>query len=460
MIASNVSNASTPGYVRRSVLLTETLSGASSTGVRSDGVARATNATLTAQRMSAGSDLAQASVLASAWNSLSARLGNTTDGAGLFNMLSNLESAIATAAETPESAASLTSILDTAKALTGEFRSLSQHVSAERQEADLEIAAGVEQVNAALKSIEALNIKIASSDRTSSRAAALMDERQRQIDTISEYLPVDVINREAGSVDLVTREGVFLLAGKARQIEFTPASSISPGDTLEGGELSGLTVNGLDLTPGQPSYSSISSGLFGALFTLRDEELPAFSEQLDTVAGDLVARLSSPDADPTLADGAQGLIMDLEPGAGPGLAGRLAINPLADPAQGGQISRLRDGLGATEAGPPGNNSILSALFDAMTATREISSGRLQGSFSATGLAATFASSTGQMRVASESVQSSAAAQHSLLSEAEQTETGVDVDEQMQLLLLVEQAYAANARVIETANQMLQRLMEI
>ena len=45
-------------------------------------------------------------------------------------------------------------------------------------------------------------------------------------------------------------------------------------------------------------------------------------------------------------------------------------------------------------------------------------------------------------------------------EAELSETGVDIDSQMQDLLTIEQAYAANARVIEIANQMLQRLMEI
>ena len=39
-------------------------------------------------------------------------------------------------------------------------------------------------------------------------------------------------------------------------------------------------------------------------------------------------------------------------------------------------------------------------------------------------------------------------------------TGVDVDAQMQDLLLIEQAYAANARVIEIASQMIDRLMEI
>jgi len=41
-----------------------------------------------------------------------------------------------------------------------------------------------------------------------------------------------------------------------------------------------------------------------------------------------------------------------------------------------------------------------------------------------------------------------------------SETGVDIDSQMQDLLAIEQAYAANARVIEIANQMMQKLMEI
>jgi flagellar hook-associated protein 1 FlgK len=39
-------------------------------------------------------------------------------------------------------------------------------------------------------------------------------------------------------------------------------------------------------------------------------------------------------------------------------------------------------------------------------------------------------------------------------------TGVDIDAQMQDLLLVEQAYAANARVIEVAGQMIKQLMEL
>ncbi|MFQ5439730.1 MAG: flagellar basal body rod C-terminal domain-containing protein, partial [Paracoccaceae bacterium] len=39
-------------------------------------------------------------------------------------------------------------------------------------------------------------------------------------------------------------------------------------------------------------------------------------------------------------------------------------------------------------------------------------------------------------------------------------SGVDTDQEMQKLLLIEQAYAANSRVVSTIDQMLQTLMEI
>jgi flagellar hook-associated protein 1 FlgK len=47
-----------------------------------------------------------------------------------------------------------------------------------------------------------------------------------------------------------------------------------------------------------------------------------------------------------------------------------------------------------------------------------------------------------------------------LREAETLETGVDTDRELQNLLVIEQAYAANARVLQTLDQMIQRLMEL
>jgi flagellar hook-associated protein 1 FlgK len=460
IVATNVANASTPGYVRRSVLLGETLVGGRTSGVTATGVARSADAALTAERRSLSSDVAQASLMSSTWQVLSSRLGDDAEGTGLFSKFSKFEAALSASVTSPESGTQLAALLDSANAVVAELNSLSKLVSQQRSEADREIADGVNVVNKALKQIEELNGLLVGVDGSTSQAAALMDERQRTLDTIAEYLPIEVVAREGGAIDIITVEGVYLVAGKAKQLEFSPANSFGANMTLDSGTLSGLTIDGQNLTPGASSYAAVSSGMFGALFTLRDTDLPAFGAQLDMIANDLVTRLSNDSIDPTKTPGDFGLFVDTGTPGDPGLAGRIDINALIDPSQGGSLWRLRDGVGAAVEGPPGDNSILSAMSDAFTKIQSIDSNGIQGSFSAAELVAHVASITGQSRISHESVLSSASTQHDLLMEAELSETGVDIDSQMQDLLSIEQAYAANARVIEIANQMMQKLMDI
>lgn len=460
IVATNVANASTPGYVRRSITLSETVLAGKSTGVTSSGVSRAYDTAIKAQRRELTSDVAQSSVMASTWKSISTQIGDTSDGDGLFKTFSDFETALSRAVSTPESTSSATALLQSAKNITDELNSLSEMVSTQRAEADREIADGVDIVNDALKQIEDLNTRLAGTDRTSSEAAALMDERQRVLDTIAEYVPIQTVDRDYGSIDVLTTEGVFLVAGKAREIQFTPSSAFGPNQTIENGSLSGMTVDGVDVTPGASSFGAVSGGLFGALFTLRDQDLPALSDQLDTIAGQLISRLSDDSIDPTKTAGDPGLFVDSDPAGGAGLASRITINAAVDPDQGGAVWRLRDGLGATTSGATGNQSILQGMYDAFTAIQTVSADGFQGGYSATGMAAQLSSLAGQSRVYHESVLSSAETQYGILVEAEQSETGVDVDTELQELMLVEQAYAANARVIEVASQMIKTLMEL
>ncbi len=459
-VASNVANATTPGYVRRSVILGETLIGGNTTGVRGTGIARAEDLALSAQRRALSSDLAQTNSLASTWQSLSARLGDGAGISGLFQTFSGFETALANAATSPESGTDAAVVLSSARAIVQEFQNLSSLATNLRAEADREIADGVRIVNSALKQVEELNGRIAGTDRSSNQAAALFDERQRALDTIAEYLPIQTVEGNSGTINVLTREGVFLLAGKAREIEFTPSAAFGPGQTLDNGALSGLSVDGTTLTPGAATYGAVSSGLFGALFTLRDTDIPGFSAQLDTLAGNLVARLSDDAIDPTKTPGEAGLFIDPDTGGGVGLAGRLAINAAVDPAQGGEIWRLRDGLGASVPGPAGNASILQGMLDAVTSVETVNGNGIQGAFSSAEMVAYFSSLTGQTRLQHETVLASTVSQYTMLSEAEQAKSGVDIDAQMQDLLLIEQAFAANARVIQVASQMLDRLMEI
>jgi flagellar hook-associated protein 1 FlgK len=460
IVATNVANASTPGYVRRALNIGENLIGGQTAGVQSNGVTRSGSDALTRERLSLSSDLAQSNILSSTWQSISSQLGNAIAGGGLFQAFSDFETALSNAAASPESSVNLAALLSAAEGITQEFNTLSDDIVDLRSQTDSQIAQGISRVNEALVRVQDLNAQIAGTNRDTNKAAALFDERQRHLNTIADHLPVQAIERESGTIDVITSEGVFLLASDARTIEFSQSFAFDPSQTLEGGSLSGLTVDGTDITPGAPTFAAVSSGVLGALFQLRDQDLPRFGNQLDTLAKDLITRLSDASIDPSSAAGADGLFVDSDLASSPGSAGRIAVNAAVDPKAGGSILRFRDGLEATSAGPPGNNTILTNILSAVTSVQSVNVNGLQGNFSSSELAAQLSSVVGQTSLSYAAVQSSTLAQHSALLEAEQTEIGVDVDAQLQELLLIEQAYAANARIIEVASQMLNQLLEI
>lgn len=460
IVASNIANANTPGYVRRSLLLAESLVGGSTNGVGSDGLARAMDPAATLERRHLSSDLSQAGVLSSTWQTLSTRIGDSVEGSGLFQTFADFETALSAAAVTPESTATLDKLLKSASGITRELQELSSLVGSLRAEADRSIMESVGDINGALSKIEALNTKIAGSSRDEHGRAALLDERGRVLDQLAEHLPIRTIAREHDMIDVITAEGVYLLAGTAREVEFTPSNSFGPSASIQSGNLSSLTVEGTDITPGSASYGATSSGLLGALFTLRDQDLPEFGARLDGVAADLVGRFSDSAVDPTLAAGANGLFDDPSAAGTTGLAGRISINAAADPDQGGELSRLRDGIGAVAAGPPGSSVVLENMLASFRRVAPVNQGALQGNFNSIELAAHLSSITGQQRVHRDSVHSSLKAQFTAASRAEQSASGVDTDQQMQELLLIEEAYSANARVIEIARQMMDQLLEL
>lgn len=459
-VATNVANAGTAGYVRRSISISESIAGGETSGVKSNGYVRAGNEALSSERRSSLSDLSQSNILSTTWRSIATQVGDTADGGQLFQAFSSFETELANAAQTPESTTQSAAVLASANNIINEFHQLSRMSSDMRREADSEIASGVSVLNQALKNVESMNGRLSSVKPGSSAEAALLDERQRALDTISEYVPIQTVARDSGVVDVLTTQGVFLVAGAARQVEFSPSSAFEPGQTIENGLLSGLTVDGLDITPGADTFGAISGGMLGALFQVRDEDAPGLSTKLDALASDLITRLSADSIDATKIPGEQGFFVDSDPLGGAGIASRLQINAAIDPSQGGELRRMRDGIGSVTPGLEGSATILNNLTAAFTSVNPLNTAGLNGSFTATEGIAHLSSVIGQTRINRDAILSSATVQYDALVQAERTETGVDIDVQMQDLLLVEQAYAANARVIEVASQLMNILMEI
>ena len=132
---------------------------------------------------------------------------------------------------------------------------------------------------------------------------------------------------------------------------------------------------------------------------------------------------------------------------------------MIDPAA-GESWRIRDGLGALAAGEVGNATLLNALNAALTEGRVPASGGFSGSsVSASGLASEFLSRVGVDRQTADAYTTFAAARQTTLLELE-LEGGVDSDQELQDLLLIEQSYAANARVIQVIDEMMRSILEL
>lgn len=462
IVSSNIANALTPGYARRDVSVSETITGGQGAGVSIDGVTRAANPVLTNDRRVAESMMMRDQTVASAYATFNEALGEPGDPFSLFTQYQNLESALRSLSQTPESRPLQAQALDAAKALVETFHQLSGKTQASRQTADAQIAQQVGVVNSALGQIVDLNKEISTAGASGRDVAALEDQRQKLIDEVSSIVPVKEIARGNGKVDLITTEGVFLIAGSAREIRFQPASAIAPDSAYPGGGLSGLTVEGVDITPGSGSQG-LQQGQLAGLFEVRDQIAPAFQAQLDALARDLIERLEG--VDPTLAPGQPGLFTDagsaLDPAMEVGLAGRIALNAAADPDQGGAMWRLRDGLGAASEGPLGNADVVNILLDSLTQLKTLPAGAgISGQMSAADAAAQVSTAVGSARISAETRLASNSARTQSLTDAEHAATAVDTDLELQKLLQIEQAFAANARVIQTADDMLRTLMEL
>lgn len=455
IVSSNVANSLTEGYGRRSL-------GAQSGGlggVEVGSVTRFVDRGVLADRRVADGRLGGFEFLVSTMNRVEDAVGRAGESGSISSRIVAVEAALIDAAADPSSVSRLASLSDRMTDLTDGLYTASKEVQQLRVEADTSISDQIQLLNKSLEQVDSLNDDIQRSIATGNDPSSLMDQRQVVIDKISEIVPVREIDRGRGQIALMTPTGATLLDGQPAVFGFVQNSVITPDMTLASGGLSGITINGAPIAT--DGLGKLTGGTLGAAFQARDVELVNAQEGLDAIAADLIERFQSPTVDPTLAAGQAGLLTDSGTAFDPlnitGLSQRIALNAAVDPAQGGVLTNFRDGINATAPGSSGDSSLLQSLRFALD--EPSASGTDPTQQSAASRASNFESGIGAQRLNYDAELSFSTARWEGLKEAEAA-GGVDTDYEMQMLLRVEQSFAANARVIQTVNTLMQRLMEI
>lgn len=461
VVSGNIANALTPGYARRSLELTT--SALAGNGVRVVGVTRHQDPVLLANRRAADADMSSANALATFHSGLEKLVGRADDANGLSARFARFESSLITAASLPDSTQRLDQAARAASDLSGALNVAAEGVRQMRSDADRTIGKQVDKLNQTLQDIEALNAKIPAIRNSGGDIGALQDQRQILIDLINELVPVNVIARQNDQVSLYSDGGLILLEGTAASFSFTTTGETMPHMTVANGLLSGLALNGEPVRV-SGDFAQIRGGALAAQFEIRDDLAIQAQTDLDTAARDLIERFETPGLDPTATATDPGLFTDngarFDPTAPAGLALRIDLNSVVDPDKGGDSWRLRAGLGAALSGNPGDATQLQAFGAVLDSPRPITGASFgTGNMRGAEIAEALQSQAGAAAHAATTRQSFAATAQ-LEMQKIVAENGVDSDVELQRLMQIEQAYAANARIVAVVDELMDTLLRL
>lgn len=462
LVSSNIANAGTTGYARRELELASRSSERGG-GVSVTGVNRVLNSGLLADSRLVQADVGASGTVSDFHVAMEQLFGTGQEASSLGQTLTTFESALSSAAARPDNDTRLGNVLTAATDLADKLNSISDSIQAERTTADNAIAKDVTRLNAALEQVAALNKQIVSLSAQGKDASSLVDSRQAVIDGISDIVPTKEVPRENGRIALFTVGGAILLDGtEPASISFESAGNVTAEMSVANGALARLTFNGKPLTAGQ--MDMFSGGTISANFAIRDELAPEYQQQIDGFARDLYDRLADPAVDSSLNAGDAGIFTDaqgaLDPANETGFAGRISVNTSIDPSDGGDLWRIRTGVNAAAAGDSGDSALLGRISAALSDTRLPASANMtQQSRSLQTMAAYLSSSASTNRIQAEAAALQDSSHQNSLKAALLAD-GVDTDKEMESLLALERAYSANAKVFQTANDMLDAILRL
>ena len=296
VISSNVANANSVGYSRRTMAPVQSLVGERTSGVRTGEIERVLDVIVQKQLRLETSGAAYTSTMARFAAELDRLFGQPGGVGALDTALNDFTQSIQELAGDPASYSARSGVLQTGDILAGRIATIAESVQALRSEAEGRITSAVNRANDLLKGIAKLDTDIISSPG-SVTAPGLLDERDRMITELSQLMDIQTMPGQNGSIAITTLGGLTLFNGGAPvTLHFDGRGRLGPealyaNDATRGvGTITAVTLGGLptDVIGG----NLIRSGEIAAALELRDKTLVDVQRQLDELAAGLSRALS------------------------------------------------------------------------------------------------------------------------------------------------------------------------
>jgi flagellar hook-associated protein 1 FlgK len=280
-VSDNIANVNTPGYVRKTVDQRPLVVTGTGMGVEVTGISRVTDQYLQLASMTAASD-------ASRWNSISTYLDNVQslfgDPSGknyFFSRLDDIYGAFAAAANDPSSGLSRGQALNAIQDMLSETRRINDQVNQLGETIDSKIKADIERANDLLAQINRLNGDITRAQLVNQDASGAANIQAQLLDELSTIMNIKVAQRPVGGVDVRSAEGVKLAGDGAAILKYNRVDGTR-------GYISAVPVGGVTEVP-----IRVDSGNVRGLLDLRNEKLPAISDELGEFVSRAVEQLNA-----------------------------------------------------------------------------------------------------------------------------------------------------------------------
>jgi flagellar hook-associated protein 1 FlgK len=443
----NMANATTPGYQRQEVVLTDPapveLPGVGGhpnyvgQGVSVQEIQRVSNAFLS---RSVRAQTGQAGT----WSAISTALAqleplfSEPSSSGLAEAMNAFFAAWQTLSENPASLPARTALLGQAQQLVSTFQNLSQQLQNEQSNLDQTVVSQVGQVNDLAQQIAALNGAIGAATGTGSQPNDLLNQRGELLTQLSKLANITYMQNPNGSVDVYLGNQLLVQNQTTLTLEakLNPATGVHDVVFQDGAvpELSSGTLYGTMTVRGMSVGGSLSG------------DIPTYASQLNTLASGLAAAVNPLQASGYGLSAATPTGIPFFTSAALG-AGAIAVNPAL-------VNNPDLIAAASTPAAPGDGSNALAISDIAQETLA-----LGGSSSTLGNYWTsLVSRVGLDGQAANARSTTAQSTLSDLNTALQGQVGVDVNQEAANLIQEEQSYRAAAQVITTEQSTMDALL--
>ena len=285
VVANNIANVNSEGYSRK-IVNTETrvLNGVAS-GVQISEITRRVDEGLLKNIRIELAELNKFTVQDDFFARTQDLFGKPGENSSLSHLFENFTSALELLAVSPNRSLEQAEVVRRAQDVTFALQNMSETIQELRQQADVDIADIVTEMNKIVASIDQLNEDIIFNGSVGRDVTDLKDQRDQRIDRLSELVDIRFFFRSDGDVVVFTSGGRTLVDTLPPKITHSAASSVSASTTKNEGDFTGIFVGTIvarnDIT------SELRGGQLKGLVDLRDDILANMQSQLDEFAAEM-----------------------------------------------------------------------------------------------------------------------------------------------------------------------------